>query len=324
MKVKNKNSHKINTASPHGNSHGSSSGKKKLLWAIAAIPLLLVALIVWGLIEPYILDNEEEEAIIPNLPAAWEGKKIGQVSDFQVGMWWDNTYTVAKSVEKLIEEDSDAVFITGDFIYHANPNPQPEIDKVVDLLRPLTEANIPTYAVLGNHDYGMKSKKSKPDNKLATQLEQGLESIGIDVLNNEAVAMPLQGKESNLHVVGVDSHWAKRDRIDEALSQLSTDTPRIVMVHNPDSFLDFPANTAPLAIAGHTHGGQIRLPYLPQWSWLSFAKDDKVVSDGWIDKKYGNAGNKLYVNRGIGFSDIPIRINCAPEITFFTLKSQAK
>ena len=324
MVVKNKNIHQADIASPHENSQDLSGGKRKLLWVIAAIPLLLVALVVWGLVEPYTLDDEEEEAIVPNLPAAWEGKKIGQVSDFQVGMWWDNTYTVANSIEKLIEEDSDAVFITGDFIYHANPNPQPEIDKVVDLLRPLTEANIPTYAVLGNHDYGMKSKKSKPDNKLATQLEQGLESIGIDVLNNEAVTIPLQGKESDLHVVGVDSHWAKRDRIDEALSELSTDTPRIVMVHNPDSFLDFPANTAPLAIAGHTHGGQIRLPYLPQWSWLSFAKDDKVVSDGWIDKKYGNAGNKLYVNRGIGFSDVPIRINCAPEITFFTLKSQAK
>ncbi len=299
----------------------NSSTKKKILWGIAAIPLLFIALVIWGLIEPYTLDDEEEEAIIPNLPTAWSGKKIGQLSDFQVGMWWDNIDTVADSVEKLIEEESAAVFITGDFIYHANPDPKPEINEVVDLLRPLTEANIPTYAVLGNHDYGIKNKGVKPDRELAAQLEQGLESIGITVLNNEAEKIPLQNEESDLYVVGIDSHWADDDRVSQALDLLPSNSPRIVMMHNPDSYLEFPANTAPFAIAGHTHGGQIRLPYLPQWSWLSFAKDDKVVADKWVGKDYGNAGNHLYVNRGIGFSDIPLRINCAPEVTFFTLKS---
>jgi len=197
-----------------------------------------------------------------------------------------------------------------------------EINEVVDLLRPLTEANIPTYAVLGNHDYGIKNKGVEPDPKLAAQLTQSLEDIGIDVLSNEAVTIPLQNKESDLYVVGVDSHWAKSDRIDSALAQVPDNSPRIALMHNPDSFLAFPANTAPFAMAGHTHGGQIRLPYLPQWSWLSFAKDDRVIADEWVNKDYGNAGNKMYVNRGIGFSDIPIRINCAPEITFFTLKSK--
>ena len=295
--------------------------KNKILWTISAIPLVLVALIAWGLVEPYTLDEEEEEAVIPNLPVAWEGKKVAQLSDFQVGMWWDNVSTVAKSVNQLIEEESDAVFITGDFIYHANPNPKVEIDEVVQLLRPLADANIPTYAVLGNHDYGIKNKGLEPDSELAAQLERGLESIGIEVLSNEAVQIPLQNKPSDLYVVGIDSHWAKSDRVDTALAQLPATSPRITIMHNPDSFTDFPANTAPFAMAGHTHGGQIRLPYLPQWSWLSFAKDDRVLADEWIAEDYGQAGNKMYVNRGIGFSDIPIRINCAPEITFFTLKS---
>lgn len=316
MEVRNKTSRESFTQHPC-----NSSTKKKILWALAAIPLLFITLVIWGLIEPYILDEEEEEAIIPNLPPAWSGKKVGQLSDFQVGMWWDNVDTVADSVEKLIEEESAAVFITGDFIYHANPNPKPEINEVVDLLRPLAEANIPTYAVLGNHDYGIKNKGVEPDRELAAQLEQGLESIGITVLNNEAEKIPLQNQESDLYVVGIDSHWANDDRINQALSQLPSNSPRIVMMHNPDSYLDIPANTAPFAIAGHTHGGQIRLPYLPQWSWLSFAKDDRVVADEWVGEDYGNGGNNLYVNRGIGFSDIPIRINCAPEVTFFTLKS---
>ncbi len=72
-------------------------------------------------------------------------------------MWWDNVATVAQSIDKLIEEQPAAVLITGDFIYHANPDPEPEINEVVELMRPLTSANIPTYAVLGNHDYGIKN-----------------------------------------------------------------------------------------------------------------------------------------------------------------------
>ena len=90
-------------------------------------------------------------------------------------------------------------------------------------------------------------------------------------------------------------------------------------MHNPDSFEPLPSGTAPLAMAGHTHGGQVRLPFLPEWSWMTFAKEDEVHADGWIDG-YGQPGNRLYVNRGIGFSIIPIRINCPPEITLFTLR----
>lgn len=317
MQIRNKN-----IPADNNNKQGGLKNNQKLWWSIGAIPLIFIILVVWGLIEPYILDDEEESAIIPNLPAAWSGKKVAQLSDFQIGMWWDNVATVGKSVDKLIEEQPAAVLITGDFIYHANPDPQPEINQVVNLLRPLTEANIPTYAVLGNHDYGIKNKGVEPDNKLAAQLEQSLEGIGIEVLNNEAVAIPLESKKSDLYVVGIDSHWANDDRVAQALAQLPDNSPRIVMMHNPDSFIDFPANTSPFAIAGHTHGGQIRLPYLPQWSWLSFAKDDRVVADEWVAEDYGKAGNRMYVNRGIGFSDIPLRINCAPEVTFFTLKSE--
>lgn len=315
IKVKNKES-KIESNT------NSTNNKKKLLWGIAAIPLLLIFLIVWGLVEPYILDDEEEDAVIPNLPPAWVGKKVAQLSDFQVGMWWDNVNTVAKSIDKLIEEQPAAVFITGDFIYHAQPDPQPEINEVVDLMRPLTEANIPTYAVLGNHDYGINNKGVEPDLELAAQLEQALEEINIEVLNNEAVKIPLENKESDLYVVGINSHWANDDQVNTALATLPNNSPRVVMMHNPDSFTTFPANTAPFAMAGHTHGGQIRLPYLPQWSWLALVKDDRVLADEWVAEDYGNAGNKLYINRGIGFSDVPIRINCAPEVTFFTLKSE--
>lgn len=93
------------------------------------------------------------------------------------------------------------------------------------------------------------------------------------------------------------------------------------MMHNPDTFGRLPPSSAPLAVAGHTHGGQIRIPFTPEWSWITFKSEDEVHADGWIDD-YGAPGNRLYVNRGIGFSVVPIRINAPPEITMFTLRSE--
>ncbi|MEL6163189.1 MAG: metallophosphoesterase, partial [Cyanobacteria bacterium J06628_3] len=117
---------------------------------------ILSILILWGLLEPKFIDVEEETAIIPNLPSAWEGKRIGQISDFQVGMWLDNTDTVSDSIKKLVEEKPAAVLITGDFVYHSLPNASIELSKVTEAIQPLIKANIPTYAVLGNHDYSHK------------------------------------------------------------------------------------------------------------------------------------------------------------------------
>lgn len=113
--------------------------------------------------------------------------------------------------------------------------------------------------------------------------------------------------------------WANRDDVNQALSNLPDSSPRITMMHNPDTFEQFPPNSAPLAVAGHTHGGQVRLPASPQWSWLRFTQKDKVYADGWA-KGYGEPSNRLYVNPGIGMSMAPIRLFCPPQLTFFTLE----
>lgn len=281
---------------------------------------ILSILVVWGLLEPKFIDVEEETAIIPNLPPAWEGQRIGQVSDFQVGMWFDNTGTMRDSIKKLVEEKPAAVLITGDFVYHSLPDASEELSKVTEAIQPLIKANIPTYAVLGNHDYS--HKPALPE--LGKQVKDALEKIGVKVLKNQAVKIELPViQESNqpLYLVGIGAYIAKNSDVNKALAELPNNSPRVVMMHNPASFAAFPPQTAPLAVAGHTHGGQIRLPFTPKWSYLSLIKGEEVYGDAWI-KNYGEEGNNLYVNRGIGFSDVPIRINCAPEVTLFTLRSK--
>ncbi|MEO0375895.1 MAG: metallophosphoesterase [Cyanobacteria bacterium P01_A01_bin.17] len=293
---------------------------KSLKWFLLGPLGILCLLVLWGLIEPRFLNVEEETAVIPNLPKAWEGRKIGQLSDFQVGLWADNPDTGHRGVKKLIEVQPAAVFISGDFIYHAKPAPAAEIEEAVSIVRPLVEAGIPTYAVLGNHDYGMSSKKAPPDTELASNLETELEAAGIVVLKNESTQMRLPNSDEPLYLAAVGSLWAKQDDVSKALEGIPANSPRVAMMHNPDTFELFPANSAPLAVAGHTHGGQMRLPASPQWSWLRFTQDDKVYADGWA-KGYGKPGNNLYVNIGIGMSMVPMRIFCPPELTIFTLRS---
>ena len=95
--------------------------------------------------------------------------------------------------------------------------------------------------------------------------------------------------------------------------------PRVVLMHNPASFPSLPPESAPLALAGHTHCGQIAIPGLPRWSWLELTAREQVVTDGFAPEGYGAPGNRLFVTCGIGFSIIPVRINAAPQVAFFEL-----
>ena len=297
---------------------------------LIGLAIVLVALVGWGLAEPYFIDTEEHRARIPHLPSAWEGKRFAQISDWQLGMWMDNEATVRRSVERLVEARPAFVLISGDFIYHAQDDQRSIIQKVVDLARPLPEAGIPTFAVLGNHDYAMKKKDGTADEQLARRLEEALEEAGIDVLQNETRVLSAEASRpagdlsaAPLHLVGIGANWPGKDRPQEAVAAVPDGAARIVMMHNPTSFEALPPGSAPLAVAGHTHGGQISIPFTPDWSYLTYAKSD-VQADGWVTDDYGAPGNRLYVNRGIGFSGVPIRIHCMPEITMFTLVAGKK
>jgi len=315
---------------------------KRIALGLAVVILLLL---IWGVgIEPRLVDYKEEVAVIPNLPPAWEGKRVALIADFQVGMWLGNEDTVREIVNRIIAERPAAVFVAGDFVYKPTDedkredveledvrNFMPEVNEAVALLGPLVQANIPTYAVLGNHDYGMGYPDSVKNERLAIAVRQTLESSGVRVVDNAAAALALpvennapnnpaaNAASQNLYVVGIGSSYPRNAKPEIALAQVPGDAPRIIFMHEPDSFAAFPANAAPLALAGHTHGGQIRIPFTEDWSWMSLFVNEKVHADGWISD-FGQAGNRLYVNRGIGFSSFPIRINCRPELTVFTLR----
>jgi predicted MPP superfamily phosphohydrolase len=264
------------------------------------------------LIEPrLILDERRYERDLPAIGEDPDPVEIAFFSDLQIGMWWANTGMVERVVEKAVAEEPAAVLIGGDFLYSTDPGIDAQITTLLDLLAPLTDSGIPVFAVLGNHDYAIGA---------ADGLTTALENEGVTVLLNESATLPdPDGRGPDLHIVGLGSPHAGSVDPQASLRNVPDGEPRVVMMHNPMAFPELPADSAPLALAGHTHCGQITLPGLPQWSYLGLTKEEALVADGFAFKEYGAPGNSLFVTCGIGFSLIPARIAAPPQIDFFEL-----
>lgn len=314
-----------------------------LRWISGVLAAAMLLAIVWGAgIEPRLVAERFESAHIPGLPPEWSGSRVALIADFQVGMWFANTDTIRRIVDRVIAQRPAALLIAGDFLYHptgeagkpskarAELAPKDiaafhaQIAEVVSLLQPLIEAHIRTVAVLGNHDYAMRVRESLPLPEVADDLSRALREMGVIVLRNEATPLGSldagHTAERRLFVAGLDAWTARATDVKKTLGQMPDGAPRLFLMHNPLSFRQLPAAAAPVALGAHTHGGQIRLPFTSHWSWMSLVKESPIASDGWIAPQFGAAGNRLYVNRGIGFSVIPVRINCRPELTWFTLE----
>jgi len=94
-------------------------------------------------------------------------------------------------------------------------------------------------------------------------------------------------------------------------------------MHDPDTFTRIPNGQAPFAVAAHTHGMQIGIPYVSDYLWRHYFSDAGMGVEGW-QRPSGEPANAVYVTRGIGFSIVPARIHAFPELTVFTLTSGAR
>ncbi len=225
----------------------------------------------------------------------------------------DNRATVRRAVARAVAVRPAFVLLAGDFVHDTARGVKP----VAELLRPLTAAGIPTYAVLGNHDYGMPTERHEPDRELAGALTRALRAVGVRVLENESVLLENEQGET-LYLVGLASSLPPEDDPERAFAAVPDGAPRIALMHHPDSYAKIPAHAAPLAFAGHTHGGQVRLPFAAGQSLLTRFRDGRRYDESWA-QQHGRPGNRLYVTRGVGCSVVPVRLNCPPEFTLLTL-----
>jgi uncharacterized protein len=289
------------------------------MWLIVKI---LAAVAVYGAaVEPRFVVREDHAAPIPQLPAAWEGKQVAVFADLQVGMWWSNRDAARRLVQRVVELRPALVLIAGDFVYDAEESVDSQMIEVLAILQPLLDARIPVYAVLGNHDYDLMNEGSQKESRVARRVRLALDSAGVRMMDNRTLALVPPGGDSAtaaLYLAGIGEKWAKNDHATATMAQLPAGAPRLVFMHDPDSYAHIPAGEAPIAVAAHTHGMQLGIPFVSDWLWRTKFSDEGCGLEGWV-ASCGQAGNRLYVNRGVGFSILPIRVNAFPELTVFTL-----
>jgi predicted MPP superfamily phosphohydrolase len=299
---------------------------------------ILAAIVFYGTaIEPRLVDRLDERGTIPNLPASWEHQQVAVFADLQVGMWWSNTDAARRLVDRIIEIHPAVVLLAGDYLYNSDEgNVQEQIATVLSIVKPLIDNHLPTYGVLGNHDYNLMNEHSQEENHFAHLIRVALDSAGVTMLDNRSVALVAPRTIDSttiradsvagnvLYLVGVGDKWAKNDNVDRALANVPANAPRLIFMHDPDSFVKVPANQGPLVIAAHTHAMQIVVPWVSEWAWRHHFSDTGSGLEGWVSAPEGKPGNRIYVNRGVGFSYFPFRINAVPELTVFTLEKAAR
>jgi len=237
------------------------------------------------------------DVALPKLPPELRGQSIVQISDLHRGCGGTDSL-ICEAIARVNELDADFVAITGDFVDEEKQDILPVV-KMVSGIR----AKRGVFACLGNHD-------QRGDPLLLTS---ALDAAGITVLHNRPAEVA-----PGLWFAGVDDLLEGEPDIDAALSGVPHDAALVFLAHNPSTFDRVREPRESLMLSGHTHGGQIVLPFPTPWMICEFHLRTPYVH-GW----YRRGAARLYVNRGIGVTGPPLfarRYHCPPEISVFHIR----
>lgn len=272
-------------------------------WSLSTVPYVLVGNGMYRTL--YDFQVYELDVVVPNLPRAFEGMRLAQISDIHAGSFPDHR-PFEEARRMLAQCKPDAIAITGDFV-NAKPSELALIDRELAKLR----APLGVYASLGNHDHYNTDAEH-------ADLIKALRTRGIDLLVNERRV--LQAGSDRLVIAGTDNSGFKQQfaRLEQALGDATDDDAVILLAHDP-TFWEREVVGSPvgLMLAGHTHGGQLGVQLMGfEWSPAQY------VYKQWAGL-YAIGHQHIYVNRGLGTVGPPMRIGIPPEITMLTLRRQA-
>jgi uncharacterized protein len=253
---------------------------------------------------------------LPNLPKAFDGIKLGQISDIHSGSFY-NKKAVARGVEMLLREKPDFIFFTGDLVNSRTE----EMYGYQDIFSKV-KAPLGVFSSLGNHDYGdyadWPNEIAKQKN--LTDLITTHKNMGWDLLNNTNRRLMVNGEE--IGILGVENwgtiaRFPRRGRLDLATKNTDDLPVKLLLSHDPSHWR---AQVLPhypqidVMFAGHTHGMQFGVQTENfQWSPIQY------IYKEWAGL-YHEGAQQLYVNVGYGFLGYPGRVGILPEITIFELK----
>src|SRR5687768_3664754 len=245
-------------------------------------------------VQPLRLRVHEVPLAVPGWPAELDGLRVAVVGDVHVGSPWFSPDRVRRIVQRVVDAAPDLVVMLGDHMVDVAWGTVHAPEVVASALSGL--AALPVVGVLGNHDWDAGGE----------EVRAALEAVGLPVLEESAVPV-LDGR---LWVAGVGDLWRRKPSPAKALAGVPADAPVLLLTHNPDVVLKVP-DSVPLVLAGHTHGGQVRIR-------------NRVLHT--ISKKHGNRwshgwypSERLFVTAGIGTSKYPVR-NVVPEVPVLVLR----
>lgn len=247
-------------------------------------------------IERYIILTNHYRIPVPNLPQAFSGLRIVHLTDLHYGPLVPLAI-IRHVIQRVNRLERDLVVCTGDYVHQRAATTQ--IDAVWPLLLGLT-APLGVLSVLGNHDHWASTKRSH------YWLERTKQNLSHKVTTIE------KGGE-RLWIAGAGDLWEDHRNLDRILSEIPDADCRIVLAHNPDTADSEFSGRVDLMISGHTHGGQVDIPFIGP---PLLPVRNKTYSSG---LKTSPRGTRVFISKGIGWAIYPIRFNCPPEIAVLEL-----
>ncbi len=219
--------------------------------------------------------------------------KLIVIADLHLGVYKNIDFLkrIVKKINKI--ENVDAVLIPGDFTYYSPEN-------LEVLFSPLKNIKFPVYAILGNHD------SEQPGPPIQAKLQKALENNGVIFLHNSSSAIG----SKNIKILGLGDKDADQDDVSK-INEFKKSDNLIVIAHNPDTTLKYENSIPDLTISGHTHGGQIRVPFL----YKQIIPCEGDFNQGLYETKYG----KVFVTAGLGETGLPMRLGVPPTIEVLEL-----
>jgi predicted MPP superfamily phosphohydrolase len=252
-------------------------------------------------VEPHWLEFTYPILPVQGLPDALAGKTLAQITDTHVGPLVDDTYII-DSFRRTQAEQPDFVVFTGDWISYYSPA---QFEQFRRVMKHFPRGRLATVGILGNHDYGRRWRMTD----VADEVSGIAREAGVTMLRNQTETL------GGLQFVGLEDLWGPFFNPQAALAKASQGKPTIVLCHNPDA-VDLPVwdQYQGWILAGHTHGGQCKPPFLPP-------PELPVKNKRYTAGEFVLDGNRrMYISRGVGHL-LRVRFNARPEIPVFRLKA---
>lgn len=265
--------------------------------ALLPFPLFFGSIFYAARIEPYWIATRTVNVASPLFSQNLKNVKIVQISDLHISEIRPYEKGLIRRINRL---KPDLLFITGDFINEAD-----DVELVLEVLGQM-KAKYGIYAVLGNNEYYYLNEED---------FIRALRRAGVRALKHENLKIDL-GDKGSFWLAGLSYRYGAEPYLKQAFAGVPVNEPKILITHDPDvvdinGLADFDPQ---IVMAGHTHGGQIGIPFIRRLS--DKAETSRYMAGGHVTDK----GLLLYVNRGIATTIPAARFLCRPEITVYKLK----